>query len=42
MITGPFRDFFRYETPADDALLESSRFFVDKDRVKSLTETKLP
>ncbi|OIV47081.1 hypothetical protein BK025_06955 [Sodalis sp. TME1] len=42
MITGPFRDFFHYTAPADDTLLESSRFFVDKDRVKSLTETKLP
>lgn len=42
MITGPFRNFFNYDAPADETLLESSRFFVDKDRVKSLTETKLP
>lgn len=42
MITGPFRDFFNYDVPEDETLLESSRFFVDKDRVKLLTRTKLP
>ncbi|TKI04860.1 acyl-homoserine-lactone synthase [Martelella alba] len=42
MITGPFKVFFDYQAPEDVELLESSRFFVDKERVKSLTDTKLP
>ncbi len=42
MITGPFKAFFDYQAPEDETLLESSRFFVDKARVKQLTNTKLP
>ncbi|XBS69277.1 acyl-homoserine-lactone synthase [Acerihabitans sp. KWT182] len=42
MITGPFREFFDYQAPEDETLLESSRFFVDKARMKSLVDTKLP
>jgi len=42
MITGPFKAFFDYQAPEDEKLLESSRFFVDKTRVKQLTNTKLP
>lgn len=42
MITGPFKAFFNYQAAEDETLLESSRFFVDKERVKSLSETKLP
>lgn len=42
MITGPFKEFFNYTAPEDELLLESSRFFVDKQRVKTLAETKLP
>ena len=42
MITGPFKEFFRYHAPEEASLLESSRFFVDKERVKALSETKLP
>ncbi|TCV98895.1 acyl-homoserine-lactone synthase [Biostraticola tofi] len=42
MITGPFNEFFDYSAPEDHRLMESSRFFVDKQRVKSLTDTKLP
>ncbi len=42
MITGPFKEFFDYQAPADEMLLESSRFFVDKARVQSLADTRLP
>lgn len=42
MITGPFKDFFSYQAPEDGALIESSRFFVDKERVKELAGTTLP
>jgi acyl homoserine lactone synthase len=42
MITGPFKDFFDYKAQEDETILESSRFFVDKERVKSLADTKLP
>ncbi|WP_413736962.1 acyl-homoserine-lactone synthase [Sodalis sp. RH21] len=42
MITGPFKEFFDYQAPEDEMLLESSRFFVDKARVQSLADTRLP
>ncbi|POP79184.1 acyl-homoserine-lactone synthase [Pseudomonas syringae] len=36
MLDGPFRSFFDYTAPRNAAMAESSRFFVDTERARSL------
>lgn len=36
MLDGPFRDFFNHPRVAKPAIVESSRFFVDKERARML------
>jgi acyl homoserine lactone synthase len=36
MVQGPFKSFFKKEGPVERAVVESSRFFVDKKRVRDL------
>jgi acyl homoserine lactone synthase len=36
MVQGPFKSFFKKEGPVERSVVESSRFFVDKKRVRDL------
>ncbi|WP_434655798.1 acyl-homoserine-lactone synthase [Pseudomonas sp. R3-56] len=42
MVEGPFRNFFNCELPKDQAIAESSRFFVDKTRSRAMGLSQVP